>query len=208
MMLEQWVTTLQQLPPEGILLFAFAVTFVENLFPPSPSDTLLLFCGVLVGLQVVDFGLLLLVATVGSVSGFSTMFWLGYAFGVKVVDVGRWRFLPVEAIQTVERWFQRYGYWVIVANRFMSGTRAVISFVAGMSKLTFPVTLLLCGLSALVWNSLLITVGWSVGHNWRGIAYWLQLYGTLITLVLLGLALGWLVWWSLRARRQKREVSS
>jgi len=207
-MVEQWVAYLQQLPPEGILLFALLVTFVENLFPPSPSDTLLLFCGVLVGLGAVEFLPLLVTATLGSVTGFGAMFWLGYQFGLRVVDTGRLRFLPWEAIQRVEGWFQRYGYWVIVANRFLSGTRAVISFVAGMSKLSFPVTLLLCALSALVWNALLIGVGWSVGQNWRAIAQGLQLYGTVITVLLLGLGLGWLLWLSVRARRRAKQNSA
>ncbi len=206
-MVERWIEFLQQLPPEGVLLVALVVTFVENLLPPSPSDTLLLFCGVLVGLQVVEFVPLVLVATVGSVTGFGVMFWLGYVFGVRIVDAGRLRILPLDAIQTVERWFQRYGYWVIVANRFLSGTRAVISFVAGMSKLSFPVTLLLCAISALVWNTLLVTVGWSVGQNWREIAHWLQVYGTLVTVVLIGLAGGWLAWRMWRARRARVSVS-
>ncbi|MEN3027519.1 MAG: DedA family protein, partial [Chlorobiota bacterium] len=68
--MEQWVAYLQELPPSGVLLFALAVTFLENVFPPSPSDVLLLFCGVLVGLGVVDFAALVLAATVGSVAGF------------------------------------------------------------------------------------------------------------------------------------------
>jgi membrane protein DedA with SNARE-associated domain len=155
----------------------------------------------------VEFVPLVLVATVGSVTGFGVMFWLGYVFGVRIVDAGRLRILPLDAIQTVERWFQRYGYWVIVANRFLSGTRAVISFVAGMSKLSFPVTLLLCAISALVWNTLLVTVGWSVGQNWREIAHWLQVYGTLVTVVLIGLAGGWLAWRMWRARRARVSVS-
>ncbi len=205
-MLEQWIATLQQLPPGGVLLFALVVTFVENVFPPSPSDTLLLFCGVLVGIGVVEFVPLVLVATVGSVLGFSTMFWLGYLFGVRVVDMGRLRFLPREAIEQVERWFQRYGYWVIVANRFLSGTRAVISFVAGMSKLSFPLTVLLSALSALVWNVVLVTVGWSVGQGWQEVAHGLQLYGVIITLALLALGIGWLMWWAVRARRARQRV--
>lgn len=205
-MVEQWIMHLQQLPPYGILLFALLVTFVENIFPPSPSDTLLLFCGVLVGIGVVEFVPLVLVATAGSVAGFSAMFWLGYSFGVRVIDMGRLRFLPVEAIEQVERWFQRYGYWVIVANRFLSGTRAVISFVAGMSKLSFPLTVLLSALSALVWNTVLVTVGWSVGQGWREIAHGLQLYGTILTVALLALGVGWVVWWRVRVRRTKQQM--
>ncbi len=205
-MLEQWIASLQQLPPEGILAVAFLITLVENLFPPSPSDTLLVFCGVLVGLGTVDFASMVLVATAGSVVGFSVMFWLGYQFGVRLVDTGRLRFLPLEALETVERWFRRYGYWVIVANRFLSGTRAVISFAAGMSKLSFLWTLLLSLLSALVWNTLLITAGWSVGQNWQEIAHWVQLYGTIVTAAVLVALGGWFLWWRVRTRKAQPPV--
>lgn len=198
--------SLQSLPPEGILAVAFLVTLVENLFPPSPSDTLLVFCGVLVGLGAVDFPAMVLVATLGSVVGFSAMFWLGYQFGIRLVDTRRLRFLPLDALEQVERWFQRYGYWVIVANRFLSGTRAVISFAAGMSKLSFPITLVLSAVSALVWNTLLITAGWSVGQNWQELAHWVQLYGSIITAVVLAFGIGWVLWLRLRARKAKQSV--
>jgi len=200
-MLEHWVATLQQLPAEGILLAALVVTFVENVFPPSPSDTLLLFCGVLVGLGAAPFVPMLLAATVGSVAGFALMFWLGYQFGVRIVQTQRLRWLPLEMVERVQRWFRRYGYWVIVANRFLSGTRGAISFVAGMSELRFVPTLLLSTVSALVWNGLLLTLGWSVGRNWQQVAHALQLYGTIITAVVVALVGGWFLWNWLQSRR-------
>ncbi|MCS7177216.1 MAG: DedA family protein [Candidatus Kapabacteria bacterium] len=205
--MEQWIAYLQELPPSGVLLFALAVTFLENVFPPSPSDVLLLFCGVLVGLGVVDFATLVVAATVGSVAGFSAMFWLGYLVGVRVIDVGRLRFVPLEAVQKVEQWFQRYGYWVILVNRFLSGTRAVISFVAGMSKLKFPLTLLLCTIGAFAWNALVVTLGWSVGQNWRAIAEVLQLFGTIVTLLVVGVVVGWFLWWRVRTKRSQQAMS-
>ncbi len=200
-MLEHWVAMLQQLPVEGILLAALVVTFVENVFPPSPSDTLLLFCGVLVGLGAAPFVPMLLAATVGSVAGFALMFWLGYQFGVRIVQTRRLRWLPLEMVERVQRWFRRYGYWVIVANRFLSGTRGAISFVAGMSELRFVLTLLLSTVSALVWNGLLLTLGWSVGRNWQQVAHALQLYGTIITAVVVALVGGWFLWNWLQSRR-------
>lgn len=200
-MLEHWVATLQQLPAEGILLAALVVTFVENVFPPSPSDTLLLFCGVLVGLGAAPFVPMLLAATVGSVAGFALMFWLGYQFGVHIVQTRRLRWLPLEMVERVQRWFRRYGYWVIVANRFLSGTRGAISFVAGMSELRLVPTLLLSTVSALVWNGLLLTLGWSVGRNWQQVAHALQLYGTIITAVVVALVGGWFLWNWLQSRR-------
>ena len=35
----------------------------------------------------------------------------------------------------VEKWFADWGYWVIFANRFLSGTRSVVSIFAGLFHL-------------------------------------------------------------------------
>ncbi len=54
-MLDQLIVTLSSLPEWGIVLAAFAITYVENLLPPSPSDVLLVFIGTLVGIGTTSF---------------------------------------------------------------------------------------------------------------------------------------------------------
>ena len=54
-MLESIVGYLQGLPLEGIILAAFLLTLIENLFPPSPSDVLLVFIGSLVNSDLIAY---------------------------------------------------------------------------------------------------------------------------------------------------------
>lgn len=49
----------------------------------------------------------------------------------------------------------------------MAGTRAIISFFAGMSKLKIVPTTILCSISALIWNTILINIGKLLGDNWE-----------------------------------------
>lgn len=169
-------------------MFVCFITFLENVFPPSPSDMILVFCGTLVGLSGVGFVPMVFSATLGSILGFTVMYWVGVKFGVSIKHSNS-RFLPRDAIERAEEWFQHYGYWIIVANRFLSGTRAVISIFAGMSVLPFPQTVLLSGVSAAVWNTILVGAGAALGNNWLQIDDYLSLYGKItITLVLLVLA--------------------
>lgn len=72
-----------------------------------------------------------------------------------------------------------------MANRFLSGTRAVISFFVGLSELPVAVTLPLCALSALLWNTLLVYGGSVLGHNWKQIDRYLDIYGEVIVILLL-----------------------
>ena len=72
---------------------------------------------------------------------------------------------------------------MIVANRFLAGTRAFVSFFAGMSKMSLPVTTLLSALSAAVWNSILLYLGMVFANNWRVGAEYLALYSKVATAV-------------------------
>ncbi len=201
-MLEALVELLTGLPPLGVLALAFIVAYVENLFPPSPSDVLLVFLGTIVGIGTVDFTSMLVTSTLGSVAGFSTAYFLGRRYGEAIVESPFVPFIDRNLVVKVERWFDRYHGLIIVANRFLSGTRAVISFVAGIVKMPFPRTLIYCAISAAAWNALLILVGLHIGSRWRDVESYLSAYGWVVTgavLVLLA------VWWYRKRKRRTTE---
>ncbi|HEX9657601.1 MAG TPA: DedA family protein [Bacteroidota bacterium] len=180
-MIEQIVAYLNAASPLLICGTVFAIAFIENIFPPSPSDLLVVFAGSLAGAGNVGFFPLLLSASMGSTLGFVVMYKIGDWFGNSILEQGKIKFIPVEAVRKVESWFQAYGYWIIVVNRFLSGTRAVVSFFAGLSELHLLRTTLLSLVSALAWNSLLIFAGYLLGHNWNDVLYYLQTYSQIIT---------------------------
>lgn len=186
---------LQSLSPAGVLVVLCAISYIENIFPPSPSDLIIVFGGTLVGVGTVGFIPALLASTLGSILGFLTAFWVGKEFGEKLLEPGKIKFISVDAVHKVEQWFRKYGYTIIVVNRFLSGTRAVVSFVAGMSEMRLGVTALLCGISALVWNGILLFAGMELGHNWMNVALFLETYGKGMTVVvvvlLIVLAIRW-----------------
>ncbi len=159
-------------------LFFFA--FLENLFPPTPSDLIIAFGGSLVGVGKLSPVSAILFTTLGSTTGFIVMYYVGFFLGRKLVDARRPGFLPFEKIAKAEGWFKKYGYGIVVANRFLSGTRAIISFFAGLSKLPAFVTISLCAVSALLWNTILVYGGATLGHNWKALEGYLDIYGTVI----------------------------
>ena len=174
------------IPVSLILGIALLTTFTENIFPPAPCDVILVILGSLIGLDKVAFIPLLISATFGSVLGFLLMFWFGSAFGKKIIKSKKFAFITEESLVKPTAWFNKWGYYLIVANRFLSGTRAVISFFAGLSKLSLNKTILLSAISALVWNGILIFLGWEFGRNWETVWKYMSSYG-LVTLIILGL---------------------
>ncbi len=200
-LLQHAITWLQQLPPAGVLALMFLIAYVENIFPPSPSDVLLVFTGTLIGLGTIGFPSSLFCSTLGSTLGFMTAYGLGRYFEGHIVDGRFGRYLPVSTIAQVERLFQRFGFGVIIANRFLAGTRAIVSFAAGMSKMNLPMTTALSALSALLWNAILLYLGMVFGKNWQRVGQYLSIYSTVVTIIVV-VVVGIYVWRYFRARRQ------
>ena len=203
-MVEDLVLLAQTLPVWGILLGTFIVAYIENLFPPSPSDLLLVFIGTLCGIGVIDFTATLVIATTGSVTGFATAYWIGRKFGRSLIERGWVPFISVALIDRVERWFDKYHGLIIVTNRFLSGTRAVISYAAGMTRMPFPRTALYCAVSAAVWNTILIVVGMQLGSRWRDVDGFLATYGQIV----IGLIVVALIIWFVLKRRRRTKRSA
>jgi membrane protein DedA with SNARE-associated domain len=167
-----------------IYVAAFLIAYIENIFPPFPSDIIVAFCGYLAGIGRIDLFISILLATAGSTLGFMTMYQVGKIFGVKIVETGRLKFISINGIRKIEAWFKKYGYWVVIGNRFLAGTRAVVSFFTGLSEINFTYTTILSGVSALAWNSILIIGGYFLGRNWRIIGDYLRHYTIFLSVVM------------------------
>ena len=186
--MDNFIAYLQSLNPALIYAIVFSIAFIENVFPPSPSDLIIVFGGSLIGIGRVGFIETLLWSTAGSTLGFVVMYKIGDWFGDRILSQGKIKFIPAESVRKVDAWFRQYGLWLIVANRFLAGTRAVVSFFAGMAQLRLLPTILLCALSALIWNALLITGGYYLGSNWREIGGYLGTYSEAVTGLIVVLA--------------------
>jgi len=182
-MFEDILTRISTFPPFWIYITLFFFAFVENVFPPSPSDVVTVIGGSLVGAGAINFLLALVFTTLGSILGFALMFYIGATVDKKLIHSGRFRFIPVESLNKVEVWFRKYGYFIVVVNRFMPGTRAVISFFAGMSNLDPQKTILLCFVSALLWNTIMLYLGFIFGDNVAKVDEYLTTYQNIVIAV-------------------------
>ena len=111
------------------------------------------------------------------------MFYIGSTVDKKLIHSGKFRFIPVESLDKVESWFRKYGYFIVVVNRFMPGTRAIISFFAGISNLDPKKTIALCFLSALLWNAILLYLGFVFGDNVSIVDEYLTTYSNIVIAV-------------------------
>jgi membrane protein DedA with SNARE-associated domain len=159
------------LPTKDIYLyiFLFFTSIIENLFPPIPGDTITVFGAFLVGIKRLDYIWVYLSTTLGSVIGFMLLFLIGKFFGRKFFDEKKYKHFSAAKIQKTEEWIKRFGYWIIVGNRFLPGIRSVISIVSGISKLNTYCVFLFSLISASIWNLLWIQTGYMLGNNWESV---------------------------------------
>lgn len=183
-MLESIVDILQGLPSWAIIVMTFLIAYVENLVPPSPSDVLLVFIGSLIGMGLVDMPTLLMSASLGSVIGFSTAYLLGRRYGESIADSPWVPFITHDLLARVKALFDKYHGLIIVSNRFLAGTRAVVAFAAGVARLPLPRTIAYSAVSATLWNALLLWLGERVGERWRDVEQYLSAYGWAITAII------------------------
>jgi membrane protein DedA with SNARE-associated domain len=202
-MFEDILSLISTSPPLLVYFLLFSLAFIENLIPPSPSDLGVLIGGSLIAASTINFVLALTFTTIGSITGFILMFYIGSTVDKKVIHAGKFKYIPVDAIDKVEKWFRQYGYFVIVANRFMPGTRAVISFFAGVSNLDPKKTFSLCFISALLWNSILLYLGFIFGDNVTKVDEYLITYSKIVVGVTLVVVLFFIVRFFFRKRKVK-----
>lgn len=176
-------------PPIGIYLIFLGIAYIENLIPPLPGDVLVAFGGYLAAEGIINLFPVLSLTVIASVAGFMTMYWLGLKWGEQIESNREshfiLRFIDYKYFARGKKWMKRWGQGIVFANRFLAGTRSVISLTAGMSKLKVFPTVLNSFLSSILWNSLLVAMGWVIRDNWQIIGEYLSNYGKIILILIL-----------------------
>lgn len=182
-MLEDILGFIATLAPIWIYVLLTFFAYIENVFPPSPSDMVVVVGGSIVATGTISFIPTLLLTTAGSVLGFMTLYSIGRLADKKIIKERKIKYISYEALEKAENWFKRYGYWIIFANRFLPGTRSVVSLFAGISKLDLKKTVLLSTASALLWNALIIYLGMIFGYNIAYVDKLLSTYNNVIIII-------------------------
>lgn len=188
-MFEEIFLSLGTFNPYLIYAILLVIPFIENIFPPSPSDLIVVLGGSLIVQGTIHFIPALIVTTIGSELGFLLLYYFGMQTDKKLVRKGKLKFIPIESLETAEKWFAKYGFFIILFNRFISGIRSIISFFAGLSELEFYRTLTLSTISALLWNIILLSLGIIFGENIALADNAMNTYSSIIFIVLTGMSL-------------------
>jgi membrane protein DedA with SNARE-associated domain len=179
----------------------FAV-FIENLFPPIPSEVILPMAGFAARLGQLSLLGAIAWTTAGSVVGAWLLYglgaWLGHARMRRVF--ARVPLVNLDDVDKSTAWFHKHGYKAVFFGRMIPVFRSFISIPAGAERMGFLVFTSLTMMGSLIWNSTFILAGYLLGANWHRIdPYTSALQYVVLAAVVLGV--GWFIGSRVRRRR-------
>jgi membrane protein DedA with SNARE-associated domain len=185
-----------------------SLTLLEVVFPPIPSELILPFAGFLVARGQFAFVGVVGAATLGSVIGALLLYGVGYWLGearvrALVRDHGRWAALRESDIEHALEWFDRHGGKAVLLGRLVPALRSLISIPAGVNRMPLGWFILYTGLGSVLWNTVLVGVGWALGDQWERITPYLDVLEW-AALVALAAGLVYFVW---RRKNKQPEPS-
>lgn len=185
--------------------------FMENIFPPIPSEAILPLAGFLAGQGRMWLPAVIIAATLGAVAGALVLYSLGAWFGDHrirwlVVHYGKWLALTEEDLDTANGWFDRHGGKAVLVCRLVPIVRSIISIPAGLRRMSLPLFVLYTAIGSGLWNSILVVAGWWLGENWEEVGGYVDYleYPVIIAAVIL---VAVYIWKRVLSRPKSAKVS-
>ncbi|UYZ22473.1 DedA family protein [Mesobacillus jeotgali] len=184
--MEKWLIGIMEEFGYAGVMFLIAL---ENIFPPIPSEVILTFAGFMTASTDLSITGVILSSTVGSLLGAVLLYGLGLQMGVEKLEriVDKWGHLlrvTKKDIHKADSWFDRYGAWTVLFCRVIPLIRSLISIPAGISEMKFRTFLLFTTIGTLIWNSVLVYLGATVGASWEEIVKYIDVYSKFIYIIL------------------------
>jgi membrane protein DedA with SNARE-associated domain len=181
----------------------FFLMLLESSSLPIPSEVILPFAGYLASVTDLSIVLIIITATVAGVLGSL----IDYYIGKKGVNVlAKYKILghvilSEEQLSVASHWFYKYGSIMVFLGRLVPGFRTFISFPAGAVRMSVAKFVVFTAAGCLIWNSLLVYIGYYLGSNWAEVA---TVSHDLIILVIIIIIVGALAYLLIRRKRLKK----
>ncbi len=190
---------------------AFAVAalmFLENIFPPIPSELVMPLAGYNAAKGEVSPWFTLVAGLVGSVAGAWVWYELGRRLGrerlLEWIDRhGRWLTLDRDGMERALGWFERHGAAAVFLGRMIPTVRTLISVPAGLQGMGLGKFVAYTTGGSLIWVGGLYGAGYLLESQYERVESWLN---PVTNVVIAGIVLIYLYRVVRgRGRRDKRE---
>jgi membrane protein DedA with SNARE-associated domain len=177
---------------------------LESALIPIPSEIIMPFSGFLSSTGRLDPLSVTLSGSLGNLVGSTLTYYLGIKVGRKfILKYGKYILFKKEHLETTENLFRRYGDKISFAGRLLPGIRTYVSLPAGIGKTDFKKFIIYTFAGSLIWNSMLMYVGMSLGRNWKNI----DKYSVYLDLAALLSVAVFIVWFVYKTKRKSNAIT-
>lgn len=190
----------------------FFLIFIENVFPPIPSELILVFGGFISKSLNLNFLLLVIFATLGSSTGAIILYYAGKKIPLEKMEsflekkwVKRLGFKPGDIKKSL-KYFEKYSTFAVFFGRCVPVVRSLISIPAGMQNMSLRKFLIYTTIGSGIWNTLLIYIGRVTQNKWKEGLLILERYSNrILGLIVLAFVIKFLVKRFLKKRKKSEE---
>ncbi len=166
----------------------YLVMFLENVFPPIPSEVVLPLAGSLTLTGRFSIFWITVIGMLGSLTGAFLFYGLGKWLGEPRVRIlmekyGRYALLSTNDLDRSLEWFDKYDDWVIFFSRMVPIVRSLISIPAGIAAMDITKFSFFTILGTALWSFLLALGGKLLGEQWPLIAEFINTYQNIVLVV-------------------------
>ncbi len=186
----------------------FAAMFLENLFPPIPSELIMPLGGFYVQQGQLQFVPVVVAGLLGTVLGALPWYGIGRLINEQRIEHwldrhGRWIGISPEELARSRRWFTRYGTALVFWGRLVPGIRTLISVPAGIELMPMVPFLVWTTAGSLIWTLLLTIAGMVLGEGYSNVEVWIDPVSKVIKVGLVVAVLAGGIWLALRIWRRR-----
>ena len=166
----------------------YFVMFLENLFPPIPSEVVLPLAGSLSLTGRFTIPLITIVGMFGSLTGAFLFYAVGKWLGEVRVrgfigKFGKYALLSVEDFDKSIGWLAKYDDWVTFFSRMVPIVRSLISIPAGIASMNLAKFSFYTILGTALWSLILSYAGRLLGEQWPVITDFINTYQNIVLAV-------------------------
>lgn len=198
--LEKLIGLISRVPVETIYLLIAAGAAIENVFPPIPSDVVVLAGAILADRGILRPDVVFLVAWIGNLALSLVVYAAARSYGAGLFATrwGRWLLRPGQ-LERMAVFYDQYGTLTVLVSRFFPVFRVLVPAFAGVSRLGFWRTAIPLAAASAVWYGVLVGIGVVLSRNLPRLVEAVQtVNATVAGIALVVAGLVGLFWWRTR----------
>ena len=184
----------------------FFLTAMGNMNLLIPTQLTLPLAGFLVGQGRFSLVPVLAASTAGSVTASLILYLLGFWSGGSMRRLTN-RIKPLDklvfkpGLDRASKLFERHGREAILFGRFVPGTGAPISVLAGLEHMPIWQFTVYTALGSAVWNGTFVSLGWVLGAQWPLVKQYASIVEYVLLAAIIAGGIIWILWrqWKVRS---------